>query len=82
MRIAAFLKLPLMGVDTSRVGGTDSDSFASARIPVVTIHSITQETLRTLHGSGDRLDAIRGPDYYDSYRLVAVYLAFLDTTLK
>ncbi len=81
-RMAAHLKLPLAGIDTSRIGMTDSDSFAQARVPIISIHSITQETLRTLHSIRDRPDMIRKEDYYGTYRLVSAYLALLDTSLE
>jgi len=80
-RVAAHLKVPLEGLDAHRVGQTDSDSFADVRIPVLSLHSITQENLSTLHSLKDRLDAIRTQDYYDTYRLVSLYLAYLDTAL-
>ena len=45
------------------------------------IHSITQEPLPILHSPRDRMDAIHLADYYDTYRLIAAYLAYLDVTL-
>ncbi len=43
--------------------------------------SITQETLRILHSRYDTLSAIRRDDYYATYRLISVFLAYLDTKL-
>ena len=64
-----------------RVGTTDSESFAHYQIPRITIHSITQETWPLLHTSRDNIKAIHTDFYYDSYRLIAAYLAVLDSEL-
>jgi hypothetical protein len=79
--VAQGLQLPLRGVNVDRIGSTDSESFARYKIPRITIHTLTQETLPILHTSKDRLDKIRMQDYYESYRLVAGYLIALDTFL-
>ena len=63
------------------VPGEDSESFAKYKIPRITIHSVTQQTWPILHSSKDKLDEIKMDDYYASYRLMAGYLAFLDTDL-
>ena len=78
---AAGMKLPLAGVNVDRVGTADSESFAEFRIPRITIHSITQETWPILHSNRDRLSAVKMDDYYNSYLLIAGYLAYLDTYL-
>jgi hypothetical protein len=79
--IAHSLKLPISGVNVERVGSTDSEQFARKNIPRITIHSLTQNTLHILHSPRDNLSALRLDDYYDSYRLMAAYLAYLDTLL-
>lgn len=79
--IAQSLNLPLSGVNTERVGTTDSESFSRYKIPRITIHSLTQETWRLLHSSNDNIKAIKPGLYYDSYRMIAAYLAFLDQQL-
>jgi Peptidase family M28 len=78
-KVASSMKLPLDVVNVERVGSTDSESFAKYKIPRITIHSVTQETWGILHSDRDALAAIKMNDYYDSYRLLTVYLAFLDT---
>jgi len=77
--VAAQLKIPLSGVDVDRVGDDDTHPFKDARIPVITIHSITQETWPYLHSKRDRMDAIQLQNYSESYRLVAFFLAYLDS---
>ncbi len=79
--VARSLKLPLSGVNVDKVGTTDSESFAHYKIPRITIHSITQETWPLLHSRGDNIKAIQDDLYYDSYTLIAAYLAVLDRQL-
>ncbi len=40
--VATALHIPLDGVDVSKVGDDDTHPFYSARVPVVSIHSITE----------------------------------------
>ena len=81
--VASKLKLPVTGVNVERVGSSDGEQFSARKIPRITIHSLTQETYnaRILHTSKDRLSAIRFDDYYQTYRLVAAYIAYLDQFL-
>jgi putative aminopeptidase FrvX len=76
--VAGSMKLPVGEVDVENVGTTDSESFTDKHIPSITIHSLTQQTLHVLHSSEDRLQALRPDEYYDTYRLVQAYLAYLD----
>jgi putative aminopeptidase FrvX len=78
---ASAIGMSIQGVSLDRVGDDDTHPFVAAHIPVISIHSVTQETWKILHSPFDRLDAIRLGDYYDSYRLVAYYLAYLDVKL-
>ncbi len=78
--LAKQMNLPLSAVNVEQVGSTDSVQFAERKIPSITIHSLTQQTwnARILHTSKDKLSAIQLDDYYESYRLIAAYLTFLD----
>ena len=78
--VAQALNLPLRGMNVERVGESDSESFARYKIPRITVHSVTQVTWPILHSSRDRLDAIQADQYYNSYKLLAGYLIFLDQT--
>ena len=80
--IAKKLKLPLTGMNVGQ-NSTDSESFADREIPRITIHSLTQEAwdARILHSSKDRLSAVRFDDYYQTYKLLAAYISFLDQIL-
>lgn len=79
-RVSKHLELPLRGVNFDNVGSTDSESFRKLKIPRITIHSLTQksEDNQILHTHRDNVSAMNLGDYYDTYHLVAVYLAFLD----
>ena len=79
--VAAASKLPVSAMNVDNLGTADSESFARYHIPRITIHSVTPETWPILHSSRDRFDAINMSDYYDSYCLIAQYLAYLDGML-
>jgi len=79
-KVASSLKIPVEGVNVGKVGDTDSLSFASKSIPVIDFHSITQTNYERLHMGRDTLDTIRMNDYYDTYKLICIYLGFLDIT--
>jgi Zn-dependent M28 family amino/carboxypeptidase len=76
--VALALKLPLTGVNVDGVGQSDEESFIDRKVPTITIHSLTKETLRVLHSSKDNYSAVHFEDYYKSYRLLSAYLVFLD----
>jgi len=78
--VAKQLNIPVSAVDVENVGSTDSEQFAARGIPSITIHSLTQETwnAKILHTSKDKFSAILLDDYYQTYRLLAAYVAFLD----
>ena len=78
--IAKQLNAPVTGANVDQIGSTDSVQFSERKIPSITIHSLTQESwnARILHSSKDRLSAMRLDDYYQTYKLVAAYLVFLD----
>ncbi len=76
------VKLPFRGMNVERVGSTDSEPFREKKIPAITVHSLTQETLAVLHSSKDRIEAIHKDEYYQTYRLVLAYLALLDQSLN
>jgi hypothetical protein len=72
----------MRGVNVERVGDDDSHPFLSAHLPVITLHSLTQETLPLLRSPKDTIAMIRIDDYFSSYKLAALYLAYLDTQLE
>jgi hypothetical protein len=78
---AGAVKLPVSGVNVDNVGSTDSESFREKKIPAITIHSLTSQTLPILHSVKDRIEAVHTDEYYRTYRLVLAYLAVLDENL-
>ena len=78
-RLAASLHTTVPGVNVEKVGDDDTHPFLNARLPVITLHSITQETLYWIHNKKDRLESIHALEYYDSYKLIALYLVYLDS---
>jgi putative aminopeptidase FrvX len=76
--VACRTNLPLSRMSVAGLGRSDSDSFRDRHIPAITIHSVTKDNFRILHGPGDRLSVIRLDDYYSSYLLIRSYLLYLD----
>lgn len=75
-------KLPVSVMNVDNLGTADSESFAHYEIPRITLHSVTQDSWPILHSSRDQIDAVKMKDYYDSYHLIAAYLADLDDVLR
>lgn len=71
------LKLSASQIDIAAAGATDSDPFAVHHIPQITIHSLTQQNVAT-----GATTQFRPGNYYDTYRLLCGYLAYLDQSLK
>jgi len=79
--VAVALKLPLEAVNVGQVGFDDAQPFAEEKIPTISIHSVTQAKLPILHSSEDKLRAVDLDHYHETYRLVLVYLGYLDKVL-
>jgi hypothetical protein len=80
--VAAASKLPVTAMNVDNLGTADSESFARYQSPRITLHSVTEQTWSILHSPFDKMAAIKMNDYYDSYKLIAEYLAYLDDVLK
>jgi hypothetical protein len=81
-RVAYASKLQVSAMNVPEGATADSESFARYQIPRITLHSVTQKTWPILHSPLDKMAAIKMNDYYDSYKLIAEYLAYLDDSLK
>jgi hypothetical protein len=79
--IASYLGQKPAGVNVEQVGDDDSHPFKGAKIPVISFHSVNQANLKILHSVNDNLTAIDKAHYYDTYRLVSLYLAYIDQAL-
>lgn len=79
-KVAKAVNLPVTGMDVDQVGTSDSEQFAKRNIPRITVHSLNQQTwdARILHTSKDQISKINLDDYYQSYCLMAAYLAYID----
>ncbi len=78
--LASAMGLPAFIMNVEGIGDSDGRSFKRRRIPIITLHTVTKDTLRILHTSNDNLAAVKLDDYYDSYRLIAAYLVLLDSS--
>ena len=79
--IAKQLNVPVTGEDVGQVAlTTDAEQFSKRGISRITIHSLTQQTWNAhiLHTAKDKISAMRLDDYYQTYRLLAAYITFLD----
>ncbi|MGH9502050.1 MAG: M28 family metallopeptidase [Terriglobales bacterium] len=82
LNVSRSMNTTLQGVDVDQVGDDDTHAFRDRKVPVITIHSTTQETWPLLHSRKDNLTAINLDYLYESYHVVAVYLAYIDQALK
>ena len=80
--VARTIHIPLKGVNVENVGDDDTHPFRSAKIPVISIPSITQKTFPILHTDRDTFEVIHFDEYYETYRLAAYYLAYLDLKVE
>lgn len=80
--VAHSLGLSLNGVNVDAVGTTDSQVFKDARMPVLSLHSVTQETWAIINSGSDVWKAVSWQDYYDTHRFVSALLVYLDQTLE
>jgi Iap family predicted aminopeptidase len=80
--VAQTMGFALSGANVGRIGYSDAACFAGQHIPAITVHSVTQDTLTILHSSRDTDAALKLDDYYETYRLLIFYLAFLDVRLR
>lgn len=82
-RVAAALKIAVTGVNIEEeIPKDDAAPFRDARIPTLSLYSLTAETSPIPGTARDTVEAIRVQDYYDTYRLLAAYLMLLDATLS
>ncbi len=82
-RVAAAMKIPVTGVTIEEeIAKDDAAAFREARIPTLSMYSLTADTASILGTPRDTVEAIRAEDYYDTYRLLAAYLMLLDATLS
>jgi len=79
--LAKSIQSPIGIMNADRVGDEDGTSFRTRNVPTVMIHAVTSDTFPVLHSSDDDFKSLRIKDYYETYRLTLVYLAYLDSAL-
>jgi Iap family predicted aminopeptidase len=79
--VAQAMKLEFAGVNPDAVGSTDSIVFHRAGLPVLSLHSLTQETWQIVNSQRDARASLSWKDYYDTHRLVSALLSYLDQKL-
>lgn len=80
--IAAAAKIDIGGMNVDNVGDSDSRPFAEKKIPVLDVHSLTNETFKVLHSEKDTLDAVVKEHYLQTYRLLAATLVYIDRDFR
>jgi Peptidase family M28 len=79
--LAHVMKLPIGGMNVDGFGESDEESFIQDKVCTLTINSLTPETAHILHSRDDNPSAVKFNDYYDTFHLIAGYLAILDAQL-
>ena len=79
--MAKALGLDFQGVNLGNIATTDSEPFQKSKIPVLSLHSVTGETLRLINSSSDVWKIVSWQDYYDSHKLISALLVYLDGKL-
>ena len=80
--IAKSLGIPVAGADSSMVKDSDGKTFTGAKIPVLSVHSLAGNAVRIPGTRNDNSTAVLPKDYYESYRLISAFLAYLDESLN
>lgn len=77
-RVGKAMDLPIGIMNVDGYGNSDGISFKRRGVPILTLHSVTPETIKILHSDRDRIEAVNLDEYYDAYKLIASFLAALD----
>jgi hypothetical protein len=70
-------KIPASQIDIARAGNSDSEPFLARHVPQITIHSLTQANLKS-----GKATPFEPSSFYDSYRLICGFVAYLDENHK
>lgn len=79
--VAAALKVGFSGVNVDGAGTTDSQTFHDAKIPTLSLHSVTPRTWMLINSPKDTWQILSFKDYADTHRLVSALLVYLDQQL-
>jgi hypothetical protein len=78
MLAARQLNLPVGILSADQVSTDDTEPFHEAKVPTLSITSITADNWKLLHTPRDTLALVNPSHYDDTYRTVALLLAILD----
>lgn len=76
MKMVYAMEIPASQIDVGFAGKSDSEPFRSRNIPQITLHSLTQANLM------GKETPFNPQAFYDSYRLICGYVAYLDKIEK
>lgn len=79
--LAEAMQLRFIGIDADAIGRSDSFVFHQAGIPVLSLHSVTQQTWTVINSKRDVWESLQWNDYYDTHRFVSALLVYLDQKL-
>lgn len=77
-KVAAATRLPVTSAEIGSFGESDEEPFIARKVCTLVVHSLTSKTLPVLHSALDNQHSIQFPEYYDTYRLLAAFLARAD----
>jgi hypothetical protein len=79
--ITKAMNADLKAVNVALIGNDDTLAFREKKLPVITIHSLTEETLPIINTPRDDLTAIHLDKLYEAYTVITEYLAYIDEVL-
>jgi len=79
--VAQQMKMKIGNVNLDKVGMGDSFPFREKQIRSIDFHSLDADTWKLLHTPNDNAKALKFDDYWETYRLLGAYVAYLDRNL-
>jgi putative aminopeptidase FrvX len=76
--LASAMRIDFRGVNVDAIGTSDSMVFKNAKVPVLSLHSVTQDNFRIINSPADKLAAVSWKDYYETYKFVSALVMYLD----
>jgi hypothetical protein len=79
--VANALKAPILAANLPEKND-NARAFAKEKIATISVHSLTQENQKLLEYGQDNLAAVHMDEYYETYRLLCAYMAYLDGAVE
>ena len=80
-KLSQQLQLGFRTVNVDQVGQSDGASFHKQGVRVIEFHSLDNSNWRILHSPQDTMEVFQAKEYHETYKLLAFYLAQLDSFL-